>query len=327
MSVGEAEVLHFSSDIDGYNRNVAFIQLDRSSNNIRIRDEHIKEWETERQRLKGDGLSGGKCSVRRLSITYPFVSDTVINPPINVEWSLIDYSEMRAFTNVVCGDRETRAQYVNDAHQVMNEIGTHIPNALCQYVSVILRDAVHGRVMLLLHRREKSAPGYIFPNCWSATAEMTLHPVKTRYDEQEYDADLGLTKSVERLVKDEIMGEGDFGPMEIKTHALLMETPILNFGFLTVVDFPEFPDRGLKKTKVWQKIGNDSEYDAIITLPLTDEVVKDCVRAAGLPETLWGQLEGTGKQTFAVRDHAWHPVTKIRMAHTLWYRRTFLDVE
>ena len=313
--LGDSIVLDTARSRDGY----GCIRLDqlhdgRAWNAERFRNfltrEEDRNWEEVHTRLEKAMDSGNVFCVQSL---IPELRD---DPVLRVNWSPCDYIDARAFHEIVENQSNASDRLLQHALEVLRE-GTSFPNILSNHAIVIFGER-EERKLLMCHRAGRDRPGSYSRNKWSVSFEEQYAP-EGSYGKEEYDST--IQQSVERGLREELLGNDYQGKIKIAVHGFQLEKWILNFGFLAAVELPDINDFNEIKT-YWEKAVDLHEHDAIAALPLDEVLLWRCLMSGGLPtndELIREKLLVGGEfDKLDSKDHLWHPTSPVRIALALW---------
>lgn len=261
------------------------------------------KWDDNRRELENRYVSGSKLRVRRIG--QPLLDDDVFR----VEYSLCDYSEVRAFREVL-EDTSKLKDYWPNALSVV-ESDTTLPNTLSNHVLVTFgRPPARRLVMCRRGPRMEHARGY-YEGRWSVSLEEQYKP----------ETDSSIQESVKRGVEEEL-GD-DIGTVTVSIHAFQMETLLLYFGFLAHVDLPDV-DSFEQLEKSWLGALDRAEHAAIVALRIEPDVLKACLQSEEFPQwiredrSLLEVSSGFKPPQFGdAKDNLWHPTSPVRLALAL----------
>ena len=113
------------------------------------------------------------------------------------------------------------------------------------------------------------------------------------------------------------MGEEYDGDCRATVHAFVLESLILNFAFLGIVELPDLDLEGI--LQLWPQARDAEEHDALAALPLQRELLELCLDSHRLPQQIFSDLlTSNAFDSLADDDHKWHPTSLTRIAMALW---------
>ena len=272
-------------------------------------DEDRRAWEKKCDELTRRNIQGTKLRVHTLN--PEFLDD----PVVRVGWSRGEYKDTNAFHSVMAADPDVPERYVQDALKVLQD-GTSIPNTLSNHAIVVFGPP-HDRRLLMCHRRKDDRPGSYSRNRWSVSFEEQYNPITQNIGDEELVRDSSILGSVERGVREELLGDQYSETISISIHCFQLETMILNFGFLAVVELPDVEFDVVKQ--LWPGARDAGEHDALVALPVREGFLRQCLASPRLPESLFPELQTScGFEALGADDHLWHPTSPVRIALALW---------
>jgi len=241
------------------------------------------------------------------------------DPIVRLQFRDASYPSVRAFHDLLEEHPGESRRYLESARRVTQD-GTAIPNTLSNHIVVLLANREGGRDVLIAHRRKGGRIGSWFGNCWSFSIEEQFNPVREEINGRVIEQDRDIEGSVLRGVREELIGFEYSGPIEIGVYAFQMETLIVNFGFLAIVNLPEIDFLQLRE--LWNEAIDREEHDVIAALPLQPTLLWECLESDELPDAVWEGIRKAGKRYGAKLergDHRWHPTSQARIALALWF--------
>jgi hypothetical protein len=129
------------------------------------------------------------------------------------------------------------------------------------------------------------------------------------------EADSTIAGCLVRGLKEELIKDYD-GSVRISTHAFIMETKVLNFASVSLVEIPDLDFKSL--VKLWRSATDVKEHDALAALPLDPDILRECLESPTIPTTVRSNLSKHGFTGLTDADHSWHTSGYVRLALLLW---------
>ncbi len=310
--VGKSVIMDTAKELDGY-RHIELIRVPWASPKRGVLEEDRDVWRRNREAYANK--TGTRLSVVK------FRGELKDDPIVRLEYRDVSYPDVRAFHDILEYDLGASRRYLKRARRVTQD-GTELPNTLSNHIVVLLNSGGGGRDVLIAHRRKGGRAGTWFANCWSFSIEEQYNPVREEIDGREIEQDEDVHGAIERGVREELLGNEYSGPIEVGVYAFQMESVVMNFGFLAIVDLPEISFEKLKEYWSSGRAIDSEEHDVIAALPLEPNLLWQCLKSDALPSTLWKNITKAGKrygEDLEFGDHNWHPTSHARVALTLWF--------
>jgi len=145
-------------------------------------------------------------------------------------------------------------------------------------------------------------------------------PVTGFRGSREIKADLSVTESATRGLREELIADDYHGNLTLSIQAFALENLHDNYIFVSIADlrplsFPELAER-------WVHAIDSAEHNAVAALPAARELLLACMNEDSLPTAVLGDI--TARNLLRVRPgatltHSWQPNSHIRLAACLWY--------
>jgi hypothetical protein len=252
-------------------------------------------------------LGGSKASVK--TILQPLTDD----PVLRMRWRLIPFPLVKAFHDL-CGKSDAFRHKYEEFATVQRD--RRLPGILAAHCPVVLNKSDGRRLFVLAHRKKGEREGGYYDNCWSASFEEQFAPTLSSWGGREHPRDRSIYETVRRGLREEFLGENCRADIDIRFHALQIETPNLNMGVLAMVEIRDlsFPDF----VRLWPTAVDAEEHDTLVALPFETSYLKRCLEADHLPVSEVSRELQCGLDGLSSNDHLWHPISHARLAMGLW---------
>lgn len=315
ITIGNCTVLDTAIESHGYS-DIALEPQQSDPTFTGISEEDRADWDTYRKSLVA-------ANVRGVSTQVTCLVQEVSDDRVRLKYRLVNYSDARAFLQLMESKPGSSQRYRPTALEVVNE-GTNIPNILSTAVVVIIGDFASP---LLLLANRKGRTGGFDPDCWAVSIGEQFMPVTGLRGNREISADLTIAQSVERGLREELLGTEFSSKLNISIHAFAVEDLINSYMFIAVADLR--PLRFDELARYWQKAIDQAEHNAIAGLPVNNTRLLDCMRGDGLPADAWSDI--ARQNLFRLRPgvtkiqgHDWQRNSHIRLATCYWYLKNQL---
>ncbi len=308
MVVGACTILDTAKQSQGYAELVLEPQQpDPSFGGIALEDR--SGWDKVRQKLYAAHVSGISTQVTQ------FIEE-LTDDPARLRFRIAPYADVRAFHELLESTPSAAVRYREAALRVIGD-GTNIPNILSTAVVVIIGNA---KEPLLVIANRKGRPGGFHAGTWAVSVGEQFMPVTGFRGSREIKADLSVTESATRGLREELIADDYHGNLTLSIQAFALENLHDNYIFVSIADlrplsFPELAER-------WVHAIDSAEHNAVAALPAARELLLACMNEDSLPTAVLGDI--TARNLLRVRPgatltHSWQPNSHIRLAACLWY--------
>lgn len=307
---GESLLLSASLESTGYN----FIELTLTQPpgiaSVLDNQDQV-EWEALRQRNKSDRVVGTKLGIVR------FRGELHDDPIVRIQYRLTPYEDIKAFETLFEEDPVKRNNYLRLLLGVLRD-GTSLPTTLSNHVVMLVGQPPQEQYIIASHRRKGRRPGGFSDNCWSISFEEQFNPVKYTTRGKEVLADRSVPESVLRGFREEFAGRNYSGPTHVNVQAFAIESAVLNFFALSILEIPSATVGDILKWWSTPGIAADAEeHDSLTAIPFERGALLECLAADSLPERF--RPTAVPGSNLDDGDHGWHPTTPLRLALATWY--------
>jgi DNA-binding winged helix-turn-helix (wHTH) protein len=315
LKMGECTVLRTALDPSGYEEIVMEQQQQTEDLKLGIAIGDHSQWETELKTLETKRVSGISGRVTQ------FLPELTDDLKARVKYQTVGYAEARAFHEVLQNDVSLVPNYREAALQVLSNGGTDVPNILATAIVAIIGSDAKKPELVLANRMGRIG-GY-HGNCWAVSIGEQYMPITGMRRGRIVEADGSIFVSAERGLREEILSDNYTGSLRLSVHAFVLEDYINNFFFLAIADLRPLTFGELKQ--LWRKSVDSFEHNAIAALPLSRQMLMDCMEEDGLPESCWSAIQEAGTVEvqpglrIAPKMHRWQPNSHVRLAGCMWY--------
>jgi DNA-binding winged helix-turn-helix (wHTH) protein len=315
LKVGQCTVIRTAIDPRGYEDIVMTQEPQTRELKLGIEIADRSEWETELKKLDEARVSGTSAQVTQ------FLPELTDDPKARMRYRLVRYAEARAFHEILQNNVGLSRRYRESILQVLSDRGTDVPNILATAVVAIIGADAKKPELVLANRMGRV--GSYHGSSWAVSIGEQFMPVTGTRRGRVVERDGTILRSAERGLREEILSERYSGNLGISIHAFILEDYIDNFFFLAIADLRPLTFNQL--TQLWRESLDSNEHNAIAALPLTEDVLLECIQEDGLPEGCWSRI--IKADSLAVQPgisitpnmHRWQPNSHIRLAGCLWY--------
>jgi hypothetical protein len=312
IKIGNCTVLDVASETDGYGEIVLEPQqLDTTLAGIEQQDR--ADWEAQRRLLRSQGAKGTSVQVTH------FVSQ-ITDDQARLKYRQADYVDVRAFLRLMESKTGARDRYRPAALEVVSA-GTNIPNLLSTAIVAIAGDF---KEPLLILANRKGRTGGFDPNCWAVSIGEQVMPVTGLRGTRTMKADLNISGSAERGLREELITEKYSSKIKLSIHSFICEDLLNTFIFAAIADLRplSFDDLAI----LWQKAPDRAEHHAIAALPATATNLRLCMAGDEMPPEIWSEISQKNLLAYqpgvtAIFGHSWQQNSHVRLALCYWYLR------
>lgn len=314
VRIGRCTVLDTAYEVGGY-REIEMEEEDKAPEGAGIDRSDYEEWQRVRDELRRRGVSGTSAQVMRFSTQ-------VTDDRARLRFRPIDYVDARAFLAIEEKEQGIAERYRVRALQAVTTDGTSIPNILSTGVIVIVGDAAGAPQIIVTKRRGRT--GGFDEGTWAVSIAEQFMPIFGLRGGHSLAADRTIYNSAQRGLREELLGDGYRGRIQLSIHAFV--EIVNNYFFLAIADLR--PLSFVELTNLWREAPDYGEHERLIALPLTRDALSECLTSSGFPVSSW-KVVCKENLIFPLHDLSddnspWQPNSHVRLAAAVWYLESLL---